>query len=333
MTEKKLDEHNNIDQISIDMGIENLKSVFENLVKEDVDKAVSLLNSDNLSFPTLFVLSPEIKSFNLNHNLNSRNKIALAMIDEVCEEKKVNLTVKQNVSGYIQRVYATLKWMLETGHNRDGLSNDYDGVLDKAAILITKVYNDRSFLPVIANMMFDRHKKGRFIHDLTWGFFECKDPNSLILLAERLRSNEPQDVNLSCKLLGFMPDVEPSHPDKESLYTTFLQWFEENALFLRYTGESFQQTHEPIPYEIDYESKYLYKVIPQQPQAVSVEGLSNTSNPHLERFKELDIDAKELLANFSYKLHNWDYHQWVQWISYPIDEQIRIANYGLGGIL
>ena len=160
---------------------------------------------------------------------------------------------------------------------------------------------------------------------MLWAFFEAREPNSLILIANHLLSPHANEVALSRNLLKFVPGIDMNtHTNPHKQYVDFLNWIKENSLFLYYTGEGFQQTFDPIPYVVVFEAKYLCKGVSVSTGKI-LEVLTDKEYAQLNMFNRLDHDKKKLLANFSYYLHQKDINFWNSWILYPISEQIRTA--------
>ncbi|MFL0193981.1 hypothetical protein ACJDU8_00020 [Clostridium sp. WILCCON 0269] len=316
-----------LDKIRIDKGMEDLKNFFGQLPKKNLKEAANFINDKNLHFATLFILRKEIKQNNLFDSLIERNKIALLIIEEILTDKKYDLAAKQISFDYIQIIHTVLKWILETGFHEDGMNDEYDQVLDITSILLTKMYKDKTLLPIIADMIFERYKKGLLIHDLVWGFFQAADPQSLIILGERLLSSNTEDVKIASTLLNFIPEIN-KNISKEKKYTNFLNWMKENSAFLKYTGESFQQTTNPRPYKVILEGKYLCKNICSH-TGKALCSPSEKEYELLDEFKKLDHSTKVLLSNFSLRIHHKNIYLWDIWRKHSLAEQIKIARIGV----
>ncbi|HEY5588621.1 MAG TPA: hypothetical protein VIK86_06665, partial [Candidatus Paceibacterota bacterium] len=109
--------------------------------------------------------------------------------------------IKYLASDYKRIGYSVLKGMFERGVVQNGQSNDNDELLDATATLLIKIHKDKTILPIIVDMIFFRNRKGLFTHDLIWAFFQAREPNSLMLIANYLNSEDMNDVKLACKLL------------------------------------------------------------------------------------------------------------------------------------
>lgn len=322
-----LDTINLLDKIRYGDGIGGLVDFFTKLTKKDMQKAIDLINQESLSFTTLFLLHTKLDELNILEGLSIRNKIAIEFIDEkvMKGEKAHNLYPS---SQYVQKVYSVLKWILETGAPDDGLSDRFDELLDISAALLTREYRDRSVLPVISDMIFMRNKKGFFIHDLVWAFFESRNIHSLAFIGNRLLSKEEKDVELACSLLCFVPGIEYKEDRKyDEMYNAFNSWIEENNMFLYFTGESFQITRRPMFYIINLEAKYLCKMVSVDTgEALKV--LNEKECELADEFKKLHEEDKKLLSGFSLAMHRKNRKLWDEWIGNPIHDQLRIARSG-----
>lgn len=319
---------NPLDKIRINNGTNSLSNFFHKSFQNNTKESLNLINNENLNFASLFTLKNKIEELNLFNKLNLRNKIALEITHEICTGKKSFKNTEYLYSDYIQGINSVLKWMLTTGSIDDGMNNEFDEILDTSAILLTKIYRDKTALPLIADMIFKRYKKKYLIHNLVWAFFECGDPKSLILIAERLKSQDSKDVEISKRLLNFIPGINTfKHTDKNNYYLYFLNWFEKNFLFLHFTGESFQQCSNPIPYEVILDAKYFCVAVSTNTGKI-LKPLRKEEIELLKIFNMLDCNTQLLLANFSLNLHHKNIHDWNKWLWYPMAEQIKIARIG-----
>ncbi|AUN25985.1 hypothetical protein RSJ21_12260 [Clostridium botulinum] len=321
---------NFLDKRMDDSVVDNIRSFFYQLAKENEKEALNLINDENLHFTPLFVLRPEIEELNLFQKLNARNRIALGITNEILSSKRNISDVEYLSFDYIQAVHSVLKWMLETGCINDGLDDQYDEILDITAIFLTKIYRDKTVLPIIAEMIFRRYKQGLLIHDLAWAFFESRDPISLSIISERLQSKELKDVELAQELLSFVPGIGiRENIDIKKQYLSFLDWFGKNNLFLHFTGESFQQVKNPVIYRVVLEAKYLCEPVSIDTGEI-LRILSRKECKLIDQFKRLDKNTQKLLSEFSVMLHHNNICKWQYWLECPIGEQIKFAR--IGGI-
>lgn len=265
-------------------------------------------------------------------DLNLTSTVAKSFINEFISGVNSMSNIEQLSINSIQLSHSALKWILESRSTIDIPDNQLDEVLDKTAILLATVYKDKESLPIIADLIFERHRKGCFNHDLIWAFFESCDTHSLFLIANRLLSTQPKDVQLARQLLGFIPGISNNWiTNKNKLYSYFANWFEENNLFLHFTGESFNLTSNPIPYAVVLEAKYLYKPVSIDTGLI-LEELSMAEQMLLDEFRKLNYNTKLILAQFSSNLHRKNINWWNEWITYPIAYQIVHVEAGAGGI-
>ncbi|WP_061316510.1 hypothetical protein [Clostridium botulinum] len=321
---------NFLDKRMDNSGVDSIRSFFYQLAKDNEKEALNLINDENLHFTSLFVLKPEIEELKLFQKLNIRNKIALRITNEILLSERNILDVEYLSFDYIQAVHSVLKWILETGCISDGLNDQYDEILDITAIFLTKIYRDRTVLPIIAEMIFRRYKQGLLIHDLAWAFFESRDPISLSIISERLQSKELKDVELTQELLSFVPGIGiQDNIDIKEQYLSFLDWFGKNNLFLHFTGESFQQVKNPVIYRVVLEAKYLCEPVSIDTGEI-LRTLSGKECKLIDEFKRLDENTQKLLSEFSVMLHNNNICKWQYWLECPIEERIKFAR--IGGI-
>ncbi len=332
------------DEIRIYYGSDRLLTVFRDMAGNDANEALKSVNQRNLQFPSLFILCPEIKRLQLSDGLNARSTYAYNFISRILEadelDSQVLLQEHAGENSEIPEVPENpqnpefLRWMLESGYAEDGLSEEYDQVLDTAAICLLKVYGSNRSLKIIEDMIFKRYRKGSFIYDLTWAYFETINPQNLNGLAARLRSSEPKDVELARKLLNFIPAVSEREDSPRKQHQNTLKWISQNQNFLYYTGATNNQTFEPARFAVALEAKYLQKpvggILQQSGLQSRLAGAPGYEN--LERFKELEEDYKLLLSNYSNALYHYNRYKWNKWIQSPVERQIEIAERIMGDV-
>ncbi|HPU42525.1 MAG TPA: hypothetical protein PKY26_09030 [Acetivibrio clariflavus] len=314
-----------LDKMRLDRGNRNLSFYFHKLLVRNPSKALNLINEDNLSFPALYILLPQISKPSLSRYLNSRNKKVIDVIKSIRSKSFSRFNeLTKNID-----VAETLKWILQTGKDDAMSRGEYTDILDSCAIILVREYKDYSILPVIKEIIYNRYKQGLFIHDMVWAFFECRDPNCILMLAEGFNSEDEKEVELTKELLKFIPVVRNSSLSKEMLYSNVRYWLKENLPFIYYTGESFQQMPDPSPFEVSLGAKYLFKKVSRDG---TIEGnLTDDEKRQLNIFNTLDINSQILLSNYSFILHNQNIYSWNNWIRYPITEQLKISAAKLGG--
>lgn len=321
-----------LDKIRLNQSRGGFRETFHELGETQRTKAVACINDEKLYFPSLFLLIPEVDQLNLYEELNSRNALALHTCAKILKYPEMTARMEERSSVGTGTDYPVLKWMMRTGAPEDGLSNQYDQVLDGTASLLTGKYRDETTLPVMADLLFQRHKKGALIHDLAWSFFQTRNPQALRLIADYLRSDDPQDVQLACKLLHFTPSMRSDGEDAPQIrHKAYLRWLRENAPFLYFTGESFQLTSEPEPYRVNLDAKYLGRRV-SAASGKPLKPLTRFEQSCLQQFHLADEEEKELLAQYSHQLRKRDVLLWNNWMRYDLDTQIRTAEQERRGV-
>ncbi|MCG8485609.1 MAG: hypothetical protein MJA31_20045 [Clostridia bacterium] len=320
-----------LDRIRFSHGTNQLRTDFYQIGQRDRQEAVKLINEKRLRFYSLFALLPEIQTLDLYGDLNSRNINALKTCAQILQDKKLESKVTHLHVENKEMTHQALKWMVETGSEDDGYNDDFDGVIDSSVALLTQTYQDKTVLPKAAELIFKRNKRGLLIHDLTWGFFQSKDPVTLTLVAQYLLSPEKKDVKLARNLLNYDRTIGVSkNTSNRKLYASYLSWLNDNYSFLYFTGESFQLTSRPTPYRVDLGSKYLCKSIYPHNKTTIVP-LTERESRCLEAFNKLDASEQNLLSQTSLRIYKTNFNMWREWIKQPVRQQIKMAKAGLGG--
>ena len=319
-----------LDRLRADRGTDGLRRGFHDMAAFDRKKAIQALNDETLRFPTLFILLPEIDMLDLRKALTARNMTAI----QICE-KKTNGAGLPIHSGKLeprqkQAFCRTLRWMLDTGADWDGPQEDYDrydAAIDTAAALLIRTCGDTGVLPAVCRLIFRRNRKGLLIHDLVWSFLEACNPDVLGMVAKRLLSRHPEDVALACKILHITQ--QQGNNSRQALYRDYMLWLRENKPYLRFTGEHFLQTSEPVPFVVDPEAKYLGKAISPR-QGKPLGPMTREEGACLARFRSAPERDRALLSNYSARIHSRNTSMWQAWLRRPISEQIAAARIELG---
>jgi len=224
-----------------------------------------------------------------------------------------------------QTTYSSLRWMLNVESRDEITDKQLEEVVDTAALLLVKSYKDKAVLPKVVNQIFDRYNRNAYTYDLIWACFESCSPQVLYMIANRLLSSRMKDVELSTKLLSFIPCPGINgNVDRTQYYSCCMNWINENYPFLYYTGESFQQSCKPIPFAVSLEAKYLCKAV--SPDNGKISGpLTKDELELLRIFNTLDDYTKVLLSTCSFRLYRKNFPLWSRWRYLPVWQQIQGA--------
>lgn len=318
-----------LDQIRQSRGNSACSDYFARLYGDRRENAVGTLNDSRLKFGTLFVLTSEIEEFGLSEKLNQRNRTALLLCRKILNAKKRDVEQEESISYQNEEVRPVLMWILKTGAADDGLNEDFDRILDIAAAILIKNCREKTVLPIVAELIFRRYRKGSYVNDLVWAFFQCRDPQALRLIARRLSSSDEKEAALACRLLN-LPNNGASPNERRRMAGSFDSWLNENGSYLYFTGEGFHCSARPNICNVDLGAKYLCKNISPRnrtPEAPLTEAERNCLNC----FKAAEENSKKILAGYSNRIHAQNPKYWRQWIHYPLEKQVEIARSGREG--
>jgi hypothetical protein len=307
-------------------GADYMKRFFVVMAAKDRDTLLRNLNDERLSFPAFFVIMKDLNRLGSFSELSPRNLAAL----QICADK---MTIPGWEAGDIidhDVLHEALLWMFNTGRNWEGPSrgrDEFDMMIDYTASLLVITYDDRTVLPDIADIIFRRNRRGLFIHDLVWCFFQTLDRESPILIAWRLLSTERSDVELACRLLHLETPAVYNRAEMQKKFDEYVKWLAENRPFLYLTGEHFQQMSDPKHFDFDMEAKYLGKEISPRDKT-SVEPLSEEEGESLKSFRTATDRERKMLTDFSYKLRSRNMRQWDEWMRRDIGQQVFAAQAG-----
>lgn len=300
------------DIIEVRGDIEQTRNAFYNACRRDRVAAINALNGPALRFPALYALRPEIAKLGLEPSLNIRNFDALNI-------SKALANTERYMFEPAPEHYPVLRWMFMTGYEDTYLGGEYDRIIDAAAILLIKVYGDRSCLRALGDMIFMRHRKGLYTYDAEWAFFESGDPDCLAMAAERLASPDARDVTLARRMLKFLPCLSGRTPEPGRQHRDVVRWLNLNKPYLYYTGESNLQCSEPCRFRVSDECKYLQKGVSD----ISSAPLSYEEQINLNNINILDPGTRRLLGECSHLLHKSSKQRWQAWMRSPLSVQIE----------
>ncbi len=320
-----------LEDIRARYGGDRLRSYFREVAARRRQQAVTLMNDRGLLFYSLYLLMPEIESQGMVLQLNARNLEAFRVSSAVLKDPRLQQSVQTVPEADAQTQHNVLKWMLQTGAADDGADNSFDGVLDAAAALLSRHYQDSNVLPVMADLIFKRNRSSHLIHDIAWAYFSSCDPLTLRLVAGYLRSSSDQDYELACLLLGLNP-LPPAGraAEQQKQYTDYIHWLNENYDYMYATGESFQQTSNPMPFAVNPEAKYLGKAVSPAENTL-LTTLTAEENTLLDEVNRLAPEDIYLLTDYSAMLREKSLGEWRQLLIRPVSEQLAAAKAAAGG--
>jgi len=339
-----------LDNIRISDGPEILRNYFSELLHTSRNRLPELLSDRRLHFGTLYLLKSEIKSSGLQDTLPDMYRKALELSEELsgtgpgdtrpAGRRPGTRPSYGHRAGYKGRnigvmlsdavTVRSLGWIVRTGWDSDMPEGPYECLMERCTSLLLAHMRYKSFLPLIADKIFERNRQGRLIHNLVWAFFEARDRESLYFLAHRLCSPDMRDAMLARKLLGFIPGTDDYSADSHVLYINALGWLSVNMPFMYYTGESLQMSPKPVFYAVSYEAKYLCRKVPADSGRPAVPPDKHEAG-RLECFRRLDETQRQLLADVSYALFMQDKRRWESWIRLPVRDQLESAVHMTGG--
>ncbi len=309
-----------LDQIRINDGADKCRSTLSALCRKDTPRAVTLLNDRRLMFPSLYILREPIMQQRMQRHLNQRNMTALQIANQI---KSTNPFAADARPSKLSSEQPVLKWILETGYTEDISEDEYEEILDVSASVLINTYKDSDILPLVVELLFKRNRTGGHIHDLVWALFRFHSPQTLKLIALRLRSPDPKDTALAAELLNLDKiDVAAADGAEENRYEGYLHWLEENEPYLYFTQESFQYASKPMFCAVDLERKYLQKGLSSHDQE-PLSALANEESERLAAFQALSNEEQTLLSEYSQKLCGKSLPAWKEWLYAPIREQIK----------
>ena len=334
-----------LDNVRINNGPNGLKNYVQNLLQRNREKAFELINDTNLQFRTLYLLRNLIQNANAESALNPLYLRALEMAAELTGTSGLTgqnaAKAEKSFRHRNEDAVPVLQWMIKTGavdHFRDGFideapDKEYDCLMERAAALLTKSFRDTSVLPELAEMIFAQYRNGKLIHELVWAFFEARNPESLLLIAQHLHSPDRKDIELAERLLCFIPEIE-KWPGSAGItaYNRVLYWLRENRPFIYYTGESLHLCNSPRHYAVSLPAKYLCRPVSVD-TGEPLSPFNELEAKLLLQFGEHPEQIQQKLADFSLILYRRNIYQWNAWIQLPLNRQIGFAEQMNGGMM
>ncbi len=301
-----------LDDLRLHNSYEKTRDLFHRLYEQDAVQAVNMINDEGLSYPSLYILQPEISKHALDNSLSPKNRLALDVGRKLISHSHPDEGSEQ--------VHDVLRWMLQSGSGATGLGEEYDTIMDLAALLLIKAYHDNDILSQVEDMIFSRHRKGLNTYDAEWALFESGDAECIAMVAKRLLSEDVRDVSMARRMLGFIPCFL-EHDDARRQYQCVMQWLNSNRRFIRYTGESNQKCSGPRPFRVSLEEKYMQQALGED----DWNRLQPGGQEAVAAFKQLGETDRELLSEYSHYLRGTGMQQWRRWMNSPVTEQLDAA--------
>lgn len=314
-----------LDRVWRSGGKDYLIQYFNRAVVRDRHAALRLINDDRLRFPVLYLLMQDVITHHLTAQLSERNKTAL----ELCarKTKTIGRASEPAAARDNTAVHAALKWMLRTGKGWDGpslLHDEYDELIDYVSAELTTVFDDKTVLPDIAELIFRRNRSGLYQHDLVWCYFQTLDPQALKQIAERLLSADYKDVELAAQMLHLDIPVPATIAELRKVYGQYVAWLDENQTYLYLTGEHLQMTSRPNHLAVDAEAKYLDKeILPRN--KTPIQPLEADEIDRLHQYRLFTDEERALLTQYSHDLRQRDGDRWYEWMHQQVAEQVLAA--------
>ncbi|MDR0839635.1 MAG: hypothetical protein LBN99_08380 [Oscillospiraceae bacterium] len=275
-------------------GSAGLRTAFNSLARRGRDAALEALRDSENSFPVIFLLAPEAEKLGLDAGLPERAKFAIWLVASKAGDTKRRERYARMISPRGETPEPprdALKWMIDTGADWDGPQagrDDYDAAIDLASAHLAARFPDGESLSKIAELIFRRNRRGLYIHDLVWGFFQTADAFALSVIAKYIMSDNQADAELACSLLGLEPPKQRA--DKSAVFGRFSEWLAENRPYIYLTGEHFNLTSAPHYLSQDSEAKYLKREIHPRTRA-PLTPLTEEEQSALEVFRESAVRA------------------------------------------
>jgi hypothetical protein len=311
-----------LDRIRLSEGAERCRAVFQEACETNRRWAAGLLNDERLTFPCLFLLWRQAEAFQLSRFLSPRCLTALELIRQMLGQPNTS-GGGPSLRTDSRMTHAVLKWILETGKSEYGLGDvqEYEEIVDKAASVLINVYKDKSVLPNVVELVFDRNREGRHVHTLIWALFRAGDPGVLKRIAERIPSADQRDSVFACSLLN-LGSPGGTVIEKTKLRNDYLKWLGENTPFLVFTGESPQFSSRPVACAVDFDKKYVSAGAGFDRRPLIGE---EDKRRALQAFAGLSEEDKKLLSDYSLKRRKAGASEWSRWLSSPLEEQLDEA--------
>ncbi|MCO7125692.1 hypothetical protein NIE88_07905 [Sporolactobacillus shoreicorticis] len=299
---------------------DTLINEWNQLCQNDQEKAFTMINDPGLEFPVLFMLRDQIET--RGEELTARARIALAQIRNVLHGADLGNNHPASFADQHDEVVESMYWILNTGW-KNIVSTDYTQVIDQTAINLLHTYHE-NWLKGMVDLVIYRYKNKSQRHYLISAMWETANPLCLVYLSNYFLSDQSVESNYARKMLAFIPEVRHSL-DNQSALLAFETWYEENAHYLVYTGETNDAVPGGRPYRIHYSAKYLGKTVSPR-SGEPIQALLPNEKKNYFDFLKLPPRLQTSLSAYSIRLRKQQPKIWRSWVIQPLNEQLQSIN-------
>ncbi|MCL1631778.1 hypothetical protein M3N64_07425 [Sporolactobacillus sp. CPB3-1] len=298
---------------------------WKRIYQTDQQHAFQMINDPDLEFPVLFMLRNELET--RSGQLAPRTQIALQHIRNVLHGADFGINHSASFAVQHDEVVSAMYWILKTGW-KNIVSTDYTQVIDQTAIHLLHTYHE-NWLKGMVDLVIYRCKNKSQRHYLISALWETANPVCLVYLANYLLSNERVESSYARKMLAFIPEVRHAL-DNQAALLAFETWYEENAHYLVYTGETNDAVPGARPFKIHYSAKYLGKIVSPS-NGEPVQAFSKQEKKNYDEFIKLPHRTQIHLSAYSSRLRKLQSKIWRNWVMQPVKEQLQSENVPLHG--
>ncbi|WP_028975518.1 hypothetical protein [Sporolactobacillus terrae] len=294
-----------------------LSNEWDRINKDDPEHALAIINDPKLDFPVLYMLRDQLDT--RSEALESRPRIALSQIRNILHGADLGIDQMASFANQHHQVVEAMHWMLSTGW-KNIVSMDYTQIIDQTAINFLHTYHE-NWLKEMVDLVFYRYKNKSQRHYLISAMWETANPLCLVYLANYLLSNQSVESNYARRMLHFIPEVKHAN-DNASAFLAFETWYEENAHYLVYTGETNDAVPGGRPYRIHYSAKYLGKYVSPR-KGEPLQALMSNEKENYYGFVRLPVRQQINLSTYSCRLRKEQPKIWRSWIALNLNEQLQ----------
>ena len=318
-----------LERLRTEEGEARCREVFEQVCRQNRYRASMLLNDSQLTFPTLFLLYPQIQPRKQYLRLNQRGRQLIYILSEIEKDHsgngKLPMLARKN-----RMTHDILLWAVRTGYRYDG-SDQYDTAMDLFICVLLTSYRETQVLPYTEHLIFERNREGKNLHDLIWAYFHLHDPVVLRRMSEHLRAKDPLEVELARALLG-TEEICPDCRDGQAQCNSYQKWLSENDPYLFFTEENLQYARNPEICRVDESRKFLQKSTDDY-EPHPLEHLSEKEADRLKEFKKLDRKDRHLVCCFSQNIRKRDPAAWRDFMDASMDKKLDQAKTEMGDLV